>query len=214
MENFINSSNALTNMVDSKEPKDIADYYSRLGVSKDDDYDTIHKAYLKITQFYHPDRNPESHPDNIRKINEAYDTLKNDNKRQVYDLTQIIGGMSFTNDGKNRGVNVGSKSYTFDNNFEIFATLGLGLYGLYEGFFTPIGFTYEFFHDNANIFYFDALAWIPGTIAAATLGLVAGIFGGILLGNIGTAAGYYGSKFATKTVKNLENIVKRSKSEN
>ena len=62
------------------------DYYSILEISKDASEQDIKKAYRKLNLQYHPDRN--NSPDaetKIRKINEAYETLGDQNKRQMYD---------------------------------------------------------------------------------------------------------------------------------
>ena len=46
----------------------------------------IRQAYRKKAQFYHPDRNKSSHAENMmKKINEAYEVLKDPNSRLKYD---------------------------------------------------------------------------------------------------------------------------------
>lgn len=63
------------------------DYYSILGVSKTANQDEIKKAYRKLAMQSHPDRNGGDDT-KFKKINEAYDTLKDPNKRQQYDNPQ------------------------------------------------------------------------------------------------------------------------------
>lgn len=61
-------------------------YYEVLGVAKDADLDTIKKAYRKLVRQYHPDVSKE--PDAVQKtaeVNEAYETLKDKEKRAEYD---------------------------------------------------------------------------------------------------------------------------------
>ena len=63
------------------------DFYEVLGVSKDADGKTIKSAYRKLAMQYHPDRNPDdkSSEDKFREATEAYDVLKDDQKRAAYD---------------------------------------------------------------------------------------------------------------------------------
>lgn len=61
-------------------------YYEILGVDKNADLDTIKKAYRKLVRKYHPDVSKE--PDAVQKtaeVNEAYETLKDTQKRTEYD---------------------------------------------------------------------------------------------------------------------------------
>jgi molecular chaperone DnaJ len=63
------------------------DYYSTLGVAKDADLETVKKAYRKLAMQYHPDRNhgDAAAEQKFKEINEAYDVLKDDQKRAAYD---------------------------------------------------------------------------------------------------------------------------------
>ena len=63
------------------------DYYSVLGVKKTDDASTIKKAYRKLAQKYHPDKNPgdKKAEDQFKQITEAYAVLSDKEKRQQYD---------------------------------------------------------------------------------------------------------------------------------
>ncbi len=63
------------------------DYYQTLGVSRDASKDEVKKAYRKLAQKYHPDRNKED-PEaqsKFAKVNEAYEVLSDPEKRQQYD---------------------------------------------------------------------------------------------------------------------------------
>jgi DnaJ-class molecular chaperone len=60
------------------------DYYSILGVSKQASQDEIKKAYRKSAMANHPDRTGGDDTQ-FKRINEAYETLKDPNKRQTYD---------------------------------------------------------------------------------------------------------------------------------
>jgi molecular chaperone DnaJ len=63
------------------------DYYATLGVGRDAGADDLKKAYRKLAMKYHPDRNPGDHAAEARfkEINEAYDVLKDEQKRAAYD---------------------------------------------------------------------------------------------------------------------------------
>jgi curved DNA-binding protein len=63
------------------------DYYSVLGVERNDDATKIKKAYRKLAQKYHPDKNPDdkSAEEKFKKITEAYAVLSDTEKRQQYD---------------------------------------------------------------------------------------------------------------------------------
>jgi molecular chaperone DnaJ len=63
------------------------DYYAALGVSREATADDLKKAYRKQAMQYHPDRNPgdKSAEAKFKEINEAYDVLKDDQKRAAYD---------------------------------------------------------------------------------------------------------------------------------
>ncbi len=63
------------------------DYYELLEVTRDSDKGTIKKAYRKMAMKYHPDKNPDDNEaeEKFKAVNEAYQVLSDDEKRQVYD---------------------------------------------------------------------------------------------------------------------------------
>ena len=63
------------------------DYYSLLGLSKGADAAEIKKAYRKLAQKYHPDRNPDDKQaeERFKEITEAYAVLSDPQKKQQYD---------------------------------------------------------------------------------------------------------------------------------
>ena len=63
------------------------DYYDVFGVSKTASADEIKKAYRAKVREYHPDRNPDDPKaeSKMQEVNEAYEVLKDQQKRAAYD---------------------------------------------------------------------------------------------------------------------------------
>ena len=75
------------------------DYYKILGVSRDAKPDEIRKAYRKLAKQYHPDVNKAADAEEkYKEINEAYEVLKDPEKRQKYDTLGMNwqSGQDFT----------------------------------------------------------------------------------------------------------------------
>lgn len=63
------------------------DYYELLGAQRGATADELKKAYRKLAMQYHPDRNPGNAEaeHKFKEINEAYDVLRDDQRRAAYD---------------------------------------------------------------------------------------------------------------------------------
>lgn len=63
------------------------DYYATLGTARDASADDLKKAYRKQAMQYHPDRNPndKAAEAKFKEVSEAYDVLKDEQKRAAYD---------------------------------------------------------------------------------------------------------------------------------
>jgi len=76
------------------------DYFRILGVSRDASEEEIKKSYRKIAMLYHPDRNPGNREaeEKFKLASEAYEVLRDPEKREIYDRYGIEGlkGTGFT----------------------------------------------------------------------------------------------------------------------
>lgn len=75
----------------SSSPND-KDFYGLLGVEKNATPSDMKKAYFQLAKQYHPDVNPSAEAkETFAKVNNAYETLSDENKRRVYDQTGMTG---------------------------------------------------------------------------------------------------------------------------
>ena len=79
-----------------------ADFYETLGVARGADERELKSAFRKLAMQFHPDRNPgdEACEHKFKEINEAYECLKDPQKRAAYDR---FGHAAFENGGMGGG---------------------------------------------------------------------------------------------------------------
>jgi molecular chaperone DnaJ len=110
------------------------DYYEVLGVSKNASADEIKKSFRRAAVEHHPDRGGSE--EKFKELNEAYEVLKDPDKRRRYDQFGHAGvGSSAASDGAGNPFGGGfgqGQSVNFD-----FGDLGLG--DIFESFFGGSG---------------------------------------------------------------------------
>ena len=90
------------------------DYYEVLGVARSASLDDIKRAFRKLAMKYHPDRNKEPDAEQkFKEINEAYQVLSDQNKRNLYD--------QFGFDGPQFGGGQGGGYYSYGSGFDGFS---------------------------------------------------------------------------------------------
>ncbi|HDO33611.1 MAG TPA: J domain-containing protein, partial [Chromatiales bacterium] len=62
------------------------DYYKTLGLSQDASQEKVKRAYRRLARKFHPDvsKEPDAE-DRFKEVNEAYEVLKDPEKRSAYD---------------------------------------------------------------------------------------------------------------------------------
>jgi len=92
------------------------DFYKILGVERTATQDEIKKAFRKLAQKYHPDKNPGNKEAEARfkKISEAYDVLSDDEKRAKYDQL----GRYYQQGGPTGGPTGGRGGVNWSENFD------------------------------------------------------------------------------------------------
>jgi molecular chaperone DnaJ len=112
------------------------DFYKVLGVKKDASQAEIKKAYRKLAQELHPDRNPDNAKaeSRFKEVSEAYAVLGSEDKRKEYDEVRAAyrgGGFHFPGGG------AGSGGATNVNLGDLFGNSNLG--DLFGGLFNRGG---------------------------------------------------------------------------
>jgi molecular chaperone DnaJ len=81
------------------------DYYETLSVPRGASADEIRKAYRKLARKYHPDLNPgdKSAEDRFKNVQEAYDVLSDQKKRDMYDQVGFYSENGYPGAGPGAG---------------------------------------------------------------------------------------------------------------
>ncbi len=125
------------------------DYYELLEVAKDASGDEIKKSFRRLAMKWHPDRNPNNKEaeSRFKEICEAYEVLKDDQKRAAYDR---YGHQAFANGGMGGG----NPFNGFDFNFGA----GGGFADIFENIFSDMmgggrGGSRSYAQDGADLRY-------------------------------------------------------------
>ncbi len=112
------------------------DYYAILGVARNATDEDIKKAYRKLARKYHPDVSKEANAEEkFKEVSEAYETLKEAEKRKAYDeLGRHASGEEFR-PPPNWEQSFGGGQFSFDDIDlgDLFAGLGGGFGGRARG---------------------------------------------------------------------------------
>lgn len=94
------------------------EFYDRLGVSPDASADDLKKAYRQLSKKYHPDINKEpGAEEKYKEIQEAYETLGDPQKRQMYDQFGSTDGQTGGNPFGGGGGGFSSGGFSFEGGF-------------------------------------------------------------------------------------------------
>lgn len=110
------------------------DYYEILGVARTASADELKKAFRKLAMQFHPDKNPgnKKAEERFKEINEAYEVLSDQQKRQAYDQFGHMGAQGGFRPGSNpfegfaRGGGQGGPGFGGFDNFSAYSGGGAG----------------------------------------------------------------------------------------
>lgn len=108
------------------------DYYETLGVGRDASRDDLKKSYRKLAMKYHPDQNPDdaAAEAKFKELSEAYDVLKDEQKRAAYDR---FGHAAFDGGGPFGGAGGGYQDMSGGDFSSTFADIFEDMFGDFVG---------------------------------------------------------------------------------
>jgi len=144
-------------------------YYNILGVHENATADEIKKAYRKLQMKYHPDKNPGDNESKhmTQKINEAYETLRDDKKKMEYDMFRNNSFMRMNSHGPHNMDNMdipindifnmmfgGPKIHVFHMNkpIPIIQSLTITMEQVYNGASVPLEIERWILEDGIKVF--------------------------------------------------------------
>ncbi len=128
-------------------PVKYQDYYKILGIERNATQEKIKNAYKKMAKKYHPDVNKSKDAEeNFKKVNEAYEVLKDPEKRKMYDQfgDNWQSGQDF-NPGDFGGFQGSPRSRTYS-----YSTGDMGSSGFSDFFESIFGAGFAGFSDGAS----------------------------------------------------------------
>ena len=118
------------------------DYYKVLGVERDASAREIKKAFRNLALKYHPDKNPDKDTSKkFRQIAEAYEILRDEDKRRQYDQNGHNAWGGSSSDGFKPG------NFNFDDLFKDFDD---DFFGDLKGHFSQHFGSHKMAHESAG----------------------------------------------------------------
>ena len=108
------------------------DYYKILEVPKNADIDTIKRSYRRLASKWHPDKNRDNRiecENKFKAISEAYDTLKDPEKRSIYDTPNGMNMNGRNGMNMNMHSDMMSKLFSMGGGFTNGMNIGGGSFG-------------------------------------------------------------------------------------
>lgn len=103
------------------------EYYDLLGVKKDASLDEIKRAFRKKAHAHHPDKGGDEAE--FKKVNEAYQTLSDPEKRRQYDTFGAAGASGGFGGGGFGGQQAGGFEFNFGGGFGGFGDIFSDMFG-------------------------------------------------------------------------------------